>query len=170
MRTLPRWRLWSPLTVSVSLRCGAALRTQSPLCVLLSMTEWSGSEFTYRSSAASNQATKPKLCGLHVIQQNKHQLCPDADCSPRLPFQSRCGVVQLWGRQSPLCILLSMTEWSESEFTNCSSTLSNQATKPKLRRLHVIPQNKQQLCPDGNCGLCFKNAFCLAWMCSRFKY
>ncbi len=38
---------------------GIALRKMFPPFVLLSMTEWSGPEFTYRGNAASNQATKP---------------------------------------------------------------------------------------------------------------
>jgi hypothetical protein len=37
------------------------------------MTEWSGPEFPYRSNAASNQATKPKLHRVHKVLQNQHQ-------------------------------------------------------------------------------------------------
>lgn len=59
----------------------------SPLCILLLMTEGSGSEFTYCTNAVPNQATKTKLCGFHVILQNKHQHCPDGNCDPHLPFQ-----------------------------------------------------------------------------------
>ena len=61
------WQLRSLLTISVSLPYGTALRKTTPLCILLSMTKWSGSEFTYCSNAVSNQATKPKLCELHLI-------------------------------------------------------------------------------------------------------
>jgi len=41
-----------------------------PFYVFLSMTEWSGPEFTYCSNMASNQATKPKLHGDRKFLQN----------------------------------------------------------------------------------------------------
>jgi hypothetical protein len=44
------------------------------------MTEWSGPEFIYRSNVVSNQATKPKLHGVHKVLQNQHQHQHCHDC------------------------------------------------------------------------------------------
>ena len=181
---------------------------RSPLCVFVSMTEWSGSEFTYHSSAASNQVTKPKSRRVHIIQQTLHQHCTDDNCNPLAPFENACyqalkyfciqwshkgnikqglhnptkhtpihvnfnplpafqkacqlaELVRYWGRLSPLCVLLSMTEWSGSELTYHSSAASNQATKPKLCKAHIIQQKEHKHCTDDNCNPLapFENAF-----------
>jgi hypothetical protein len=129
------------------------------------MTEWSGSEFTYHSNAASNQATKPKLCGVHKVLQNQHQHRHDCKhlaltslsitkLSSTLPLLleyclSNSLSVPLVRHSSekdapPFYVLLSMTEWSGPEFTYHSNAASNQATKPKLCGVHKVLQNQHQ--------------------------
>jgi hypothetical protein len=129
------------------------------------MTEWSGPEFTNHSNAASNQATKPKLRGVHKVLQNQHQhrhYCKHlaltsfsiTKLSSTLPLLSEyCFSISLsvpLARHSseedapPFYVLLSMTEWSGPEFTYHSNTASNQATKPKLHGVHKVLQNQHQ--------------------------
>ncbi len=94
---------------------------QPTLCILLSMTEWSGSKFTYRSNAASNQATKPKLHGVHIIQQHQHQHYTDDECN--LPLHS----------------------FKMLAIQYCSGGASNHTTKPMLHGVHSIPQTKTNI-------------------------
>jgi hypothetical protein len=63
------WQLQPSHTHSKCLLCIVAvlhlLKTKKQNWTVL-MHHW----FTYRSNATSNQATKPKLCRAHIIQQN----------------------------------------------------------------------------------------------------
>ena len=130
------------------------------------MTEWSGPEFTYCSSAASNQATKPKLRGVHKVLQNQHQHCHDCK-KPCFHFSlyfkaiintaiiaetllKHLSLSVPLARHSseedvpPFYFLLSMAEWSGPEFMYRSNAASNQATKPKLHGVHKVLQNQHQ--------------------------
>ena len=79
-----------------------------PFYVLLSTTEWSGPEFMYHSNAASNQATKPKLRGVHKVLQNQHQHCHDCEKTGKIkPNATKSRKIC-----PPFYVLLLMTESS----------------------------------------------------------
>lgn len=124
---------------------GTALRKAMPPPILLPMTKWSRSEFTYPRNTADH-ATKPKLHGILIIPKNWHQQCTDGNCDHLLPC---CGcspshwiVIDSSSRKFILqCILLLMMKWSRSRFTCKKSTVLNQVRKPKWYWVHVIPKN-----------------------------
>jgi hypothetical protein len=118
--------LWLLLTISDWLPWGAALRKTIPRCVWPSMTEWSGSEFTYRSNAASNQATKTKLHWLQVIPPSKHQHCLDDNCD--CTNQSCCGEMQFCGTRSPGA---SNPQWLSGQGQSSCTVVTLHPTKPQ---------------------------------------